>query len=213
MHEDDDELPAWCLSEESENEQMAGRRQQEIDIEVQDNLGEHQGHHGQKELQGMHVVPAEMFPASEAGPHDRKQRHSLQQMEKKSKTWVRKTIPFKSVEGVHRCIQFRSANVVKPLISMRKVVQAGNVVVHIRDTWRWQSHQAGCEQRGVHHGHVSVPRRNWSGFQLAGTVSGSSVTKQTCKTKDAVQQENWQYHEKRKTCRSHLIQIRERGVQ
>ena len=50
-----------------------------------------------------------------------------------------KTIPFKSVEGVDRCIKFRSANVVKPLISMRKVVQADNVVVpeeenpHIRN--------------------------------------------------------------------------------
>ena len=40
-----------------------------------------------------------------------------------------KTIPFKSVEGVHRSIKFWSANVVTPLISMRKVVQAGNVVV------------------------------------------------------------------------------------
>ena len=40
-----------------------------------------------------------------------------------------KIMPFKYVEGVHRCIKFRSANVVKPLISMRKVVQAGNVVV------------------------------------------------------------------------------------
>ena len=37
------------------------------------------------------------------------------------------TIPIKTVEGVHRCTKFWS--VVKPLISMRKVVQAGNVVV------------------------------------------------------------------------------------
>ena len=50
-----------------------------------------------------------------------------------------KTIPFQSVEGVHRRIKFRSANVAKPLISRRKVVQAGNVVVldernpHIRN--------------------------------------------------------------------------------
>ena len=40
-----------------------------------------------------------------------------------------KTKPFKSVEGVHRFIKFRSASVVKPLISMRKVVQAFTVVV------------------------------------------------------------------------------------
>ena len=50
-----------------------------------------------------------------------------------------KTIPFKCVEGVHRCIKFRSANVVKLSISMRKVVQTGTVVVldaknpHIRN--------------------------------------------------------------------------------
>ena len=40
-----------------------------------------------------------------------------------------KTIPLKSVEGVRRCMKLRSANVVKPLITMRKVVQAGSVVV------------------------------------------------------------------------------------
>ena len=40
-----------------------------------------------------------------------------------------KNIPFKTNEGVQRCITFRSANVVKPLIFMQKVVQAGNAVV------------------------------------------------------------------------------------
>ena len=55
------------------------------------------------------------------------------------KTIGENTMPFKSVEGAHRCIKFRSANVVKPLISMRKVVQAGSVVAldeknpHIRN--------------------------------------------------------------------------------
>ena len=50
-----------------------------------------------------------------------------------------KNIPFRTNEGVQRCITFRSANVVKPLISMQKVVRAGNVVVldeknpHIRN--------------------------------------------------------------------------------
>ena len=49
-------------------------------------------------------------------------------------------IPFKTNEGVQRCIMFRGANVVKPLISMQKAVQAGNTVVldeknpHIRNT-------------------------------------------------------------------------------
>ena len=51
-----------------------------------------------------------------------------------------KRIRFKTNEGVQRCITFRSANVVKPLISMQKVVQAGNTFVldgknpHIRNT-------------------------------------------------------------------------------
>ena len=40
-----------------------------------------------------------------------------------------KTIAFKTNEGIQRCISFRSANVVKPLISMQKVVQAGNTAV------------------------------------------------------------------------------------
>ena len=33
-----------------------------------------------------------------------------------------KTIPFKTNEGVHRCVTFRSASVAKPFISMQKVV-------------------------------------------------------------------------------------------
>ena len=37
-----------------------------------------------------------------------------------------KTIPFKTNEGIQGCITFRSANVVKPLISMQKVVRSGN---------------------------------------------------------------------------------------
>ena len=51
-----------------------------------------------------------------------------------------KNIPFKTNEGVQRCITFRSATVVKPLISMQKVVHAGNAAVldeknpHIRNT-------------------------------------------------------------------------------
>ena len=39
-----------------------------------------------------------------------------------------KTIPFKTNEGVQRCIIFRSANVAKPIISMQKAVRAGNTV-------------------------------------------------------------------------------------
>ena len=40
-----------------------------------------------------------------------------------------KNIPLKTNEGVQRCITFRSANVVKPIISMQKVVRAGNILL------------------------------------------------------------------------------------
>ena len=49
------------------------------------------------------------------------------------------TITFKTIEGIQRCIHFRSASVVKTDISI-KIVRAGNIVVldenieHIRNT-------------------------------------------------------------------------------
>ena len=51
-----------------------------------------------------------------------------------------KSIPFKTNEGIQRCITFRSAIAVKLVVSMQKVVRAGNIVVldeknpHIRNT-------------------------------------------------------------------------------
>ena len=50
-----------------------------------------------------------------------------------------KNIPFKTSEGIERCITFRSAGVVKLFISVQKVVRAGDIVVldeknpHIRN--------------------------------------------------------------------------------
>ena len=49
------------------------------------------------------------------------------------------TRDFKTNEAIQRCITFTSASVVKPFISMRKVVRAGNIIVldeikpHIRN--------------------------------------------------------------------------------
>ena len=75
-----------------------------------------------------HVMPETMFP-----------RVKLQR-KTSPKTFVaangeqirglgEKRIPLKTNEGIQRCITFRSASVVKPLMSMQKVVRAGNVVV------------------------------------------------------------------------------------
>ena len=106
----------------------------------------------------------------------------------------RKTKPFKSVEGVHWCITSRGASVVKRLISMRKVVHAGNVVMldeknlHIRNNRDGTVIKPDVNNGVYTMGMWVCPRRNGSSFQLARTVSGSSATKQTCKTKDEVQQ-------------------------
>ena len=65
-------------------------------------------------------------------------------------------------------------------------VKAGNVVVlveknpHIRNnrdgTVIKLDVNNGCVHHGYVHGHVGVSQRNWFRFQLARTVSGSSVT-------------------------------------
>ena len=120
---------------------------------------EHQGHDGHRSCRACHA--SRDVPASETGSHEHNK--EIRSSGEKIKYLGEKTIPFKSIEAVHRCIKFWSANVVKPLISMIKAVQAGNVVVlndknpRIRN-YQDGSHQAGREQRGVHHGHVGLSR-------------------------------------------------------
>ena len=86
-----------------------------------------------------HVMPETMFP------HVKRERKTSPKKfvaanGEQIKDLGEKRIPFKTNEGVQRCITFRSANVVKPLTSMPKVVRAGNIVVldennpHIRNT-------------------------------------------------------------------------------
>ena len=86
-----------------------------------------------------HVMPETMFP------HVKLERETLPKKfvaanKEQIKDLGEKSIPFKTNEGVQRCITFRSANDVKPFISMQKVVRAGNIVVldeknaHIRNT-------------------------------------------------------------------------------
>ena len=76
-----------------------------------------------------------------------------------------KNIPFKTHEGVQSFKTFRSATVVKPLISMQKVVQAGNAVVldeknpHIRNTRDGTVIKLDVNNGVyVHNGHVDLPR-------------------------------------------------------
>ena len=79
----------------------------------------------------------------ETGSYEAQQRNYVAANGERIKDLGEKTIPFKSAEGVRRCINFRSANVVKPLVSMRKAVQAGNVVVLDKKTPRMRNNRDG----------------------------------------------------------------------
>ena len=59
-----------------------------------------------------HVMPAEMFPRVKPDRTSLTKKFGAANGER-TKDLGEKTIPFKSVEGVHRCTQFRSANVVR----------------------------------------------------------------------------------------------------
>ena len=113
VHEDEDELHAWCLLEESESEQwqeviskksklmlvkLAQESLPSVEknscasprkvIEVKDSWVDIR-HNWTLDLRG-HVMPAENVPASETGSHERKKKKRRQQMEKGSNTWVGK---------------------------------------------------------------------------------------------------------------------------
>ena len=75
-----------------------------------------------------HVMPETMFPHVKLERKTSPKKFVAANGEQ-IKDLGEKNIPFKTNEGIQRCITFRSANVVKPLISMQKVVRSGNVVV------------------------------------------------------------------------------------
>ena len=161
MHEDEDELHAWCLLEETENEQWQEviskksklklkKLAHESLLSVENNSCASPSKVVEVEDKWVdiratfetgaagHVMPAERFPRVKLDRTSATKKFVAANGDR-IKVSGQKTIPFKSVKGVHRCKKIRSANVVKPLISTRKVVQAGNVVVlgeknpHIRN--------------------------------------------------------------------------------
>ena len=151
MREDEDELHAWCLLEQSEHEQwqeviskksklklkkFAHESLLSVEnnscasplkvIEVQDNWVDIRA--TMDTGAAGHVMLAKMFPRVKLDRTSAPKKFVAANGER-IKDLEEKTIPFKSVDGVHRCTKFRSASVVKTVISTRKVVQAGNVVV------------------------------------------------------------------------------------
>ena len=144
VREDEHELYAWCLLEESENEQWqeVTRKKSKLKLKklAHESLLSVENNSGvppRKVIKvkdnwvnisatldtGLH--PAEIFSRVTLD-RTRTTKRFVAASGDRIKDLVEKTIPFKSVGGVKK---IRSAIVVKPLISMRKVVQAGNVVV------------------------------------------------------------------------------------
>ena len=160
-------LHAWCLLEKSENEhwqeviskksklklqKLAHESLLSVEnyscasprkvIEVKDHWSKHQSRTGHRSCRACHV--GRNVPASEIGWIARAQQKKFVvatsgRMDQRQ-TWVRK--PYHSNSVVKVCTGAKnagSANVAKPMISMRKVVQPGDVVVldeknsHIRD--------------------------------------------------------------------------------
>ena len=126
-----------------------------------------------------HVMPEEMFPSVKVQRNSAPKRF-VAAKGKHIRNMGEKTIPFKTSEGIHRCITFRSASVVKPLIPIRKVVQRGQrcgdgrkEFTHSKHS-RWHNNQAGTT--------VCIQWTCWvcldetgSFFQLAGTVTRSKA--------------------------------------
>ena len=140
-----------------------------------------------------HVMPGTMFPRVKL---ERKMllKKLVAANGEQIQDFGEKNIPFKTNEGIQRCITFRSANVVKPLISMRKVVRSGNIVVldeknpHMRKHARRNGDQGGCEQWCVHNGHgldeISMKQVQFSGGRDS---EWSSRFRQGCKAGSIVQ--------------------------
>ena len=149
--ESEEDLQAWCLLKESENEQwqevISRRSKQRVKKANQTSLLSVERSHSfsPKKIVEVkdkwvkvrvtmdsgavgHVMLETMFPRVKLECKTSPKKFVAANGEQ-LKELGEKNIPFKTNEGVQRCITFRSANVVKLFISMQKVVQAGNAVV------------------------------------------------------------------------------------
>ena len=141
--ENEEDLQAWCLLEESENEQwqdvISKQNKREVKKANQASLLSMENSHSSnpKKIAEVkdkwvkvrvtmdpgtagHVMPDTMSPRVKLKRKTTPKKFVAANGEQ-IKDLGEKTIPFKTNEGIQRCITFRSANVVKPIISMQKV--------------------------------------------------------------------------------------------
>ena len=183
--ENEKDLQAWCLLEESENEQwqevISKQNKRRVKKDNQASLLSTENSHNSKPKKiaevkdkcvkvrvtmdsgaAGHAMPETMFPHVKL---DRKTspKKFVAANGEQINDLGEKIIPFMTNEGVQRCITYRIANVVKPLISIQKV-RAGNIVVlddknpHIRNTRDGTVIKLDVNKWCVHNGHVDLPR-------------------------------------------------------
>ena len=139
VHEDEHELHAWCLQEESENEQWqevtskkSKLKSRKLNHESWLSVENNPGVPPRKIIEvkddwvniratvdtgaAGSVMPAEMSPGVKLDRTSTAKKF-VAAIGERVKDSGEKTAPFKSVEGVHRCLNFRSANVVKLAMS------------------------------------------------------------------------------------------------
>ena len=150
--DNEEDLRAWCLSEESENEQwqeaISRRDKQKVKKSNQASLLRVEHSHNSNPMKVIEVKDRwlKVRVTMDAGVmfHVKLERKTSSKKFVASngeqiKDLVEKNIPFETNEGIQRCITYRSARVVKRIISMQKVVRAGHIVVldeknpHIRN--------------------------------------------------------------------------------
>ena len=111
-----------------------------------------------------HVIPKTLLSQREAGTQRRATENCCSEWDTEFKDLEMRQYHPRRIKNSVEASNSSSVNVVKPFISMKKVVQASNVVVwdegnpEVPKQTSWHDNQAGSEQWCVHDGHVGLPR-------------------------------------------------------
>ena len=186
VHEDEDELHAWCFLEESENEQwqevISKKSKLKLKKLAHESLLSVENHSCASPRKV--IVPKSTWEmqGSQTGSHERNK-------EIRCSTWRKDQSPWTSAQ-VHKSEECKRCD---PLISMRKVVNAGNVVVLDEKNPPIRNNRDGTViKRHVNSGVDTMD--TWACLDETGPVFSwqgqgvARVSQQTCKTKDEVQQ-------------------------